>query len=69
MPGFAEDESFLELYRYVIDLGSDDAPFLADLRAFHCQFVDPKVRKIRLSTLGVLNQLPETFPPFKDRGR
>ena len=68
MPGFAEDESFLELYRYVIDLGSDEAPFLPNLKAFHCQFVDPKVRKIRLSAFGALNQLPEEFPHLKIAG-
>ena len=33
-PAFASDKDFLELYRYVIDLGSGSASFLPDLRAF-----------------------------------
>ena len=43
-PEFASDKDFLELYRYVIDLGSGSAGFLPDLRAFHERFVDPKLR-------------------------
>ena len=34
-PEFAIDKGFLELYRYMIDLGSGVAGFLPDLRALH----------------------------------
>ena len=68
MPGFADDPNYLDLFRYVIDLGSDEGPFISGLKSFHCQFVDPKVRKIRLSVFGVMNQLPEEFPHLKIAG-
>ena len=68
MPGFADDEHFLDLFRYVIDLGSEEGPFIAGLKAFHCQFVDPKLRKVRLSAFGTMNQLPEQLPHLKIAG-
>ncbi len=39
-PEFAGDKDFLELYRYMIDLGFGAAGFLPDFRAFHERFVD-----------------------------
>ena len=43
MPEFAADEDVIDLFRFVVDLGADGAPFLKDLRHFHEKFVDPKV--------------------------
>ena len=40
MPGFADDANYLDLFRYVIDLGSEEGPFICDLKSFHCHFVD-----------------------------
>jgi hypothetical protein len=67
-PEFAADKDFLELYRYVIDAGSGSAGFLPDLRAFHERFVDPKVRRIRLSDFAIMNMLPVDMPYLKIAG-
>ena len=61
MPQFAEDEHFLELFRFVVDLGAHAAPFITDLRNFHDKFVDPKLRKVRTSTFALFNMIPEKF--------
>ena len=67
-PEFAIDKDFLELYRYVIDLGSGVAGFLPDLRAFHERFVDPKLRRVRLSDFAIMNLLPGEMPYLKVAG-
>ena len=67
-PEFAVDKDFLELYRYVIDLGSGVAGFLPDLRAFHERFVDPKLRRVRLSGFAIMNMLPVDMPYLKVAG-
>ena len=61
MPQFIADEHFLELFRFVVDLGAQAGPFIADLRSFHDKFVDPKVRNVRTSPLAVFNMIPEQF--------
>ena len=61
MPQFIADEHFLELFRFVVDLGAQAGPFIADLRSFHDKFVDPKVRKVRTSTFALFNMIPEQF--------
>ena len=68
LPAFADDEHFLELYRFIVDLGGDGAPFIQDLRSFHERFVDPKVRKIRLSVFGCMNLLALDMPHLKVAG-
>ena len=67
-PEFAKDKDFLELYRYVIDLGSGNAGFLPDLRAFHERFVDPKLRRIHLSVFAIMNLFPVGMPYLKVAG-
>jgi len=67
-PEFAGDPNFLELYRFVIDLGSGAASFLPDLRSFHELFVDPKVRRIRLIDFAAVNQFPAEMPYLKVAG-
>ena len=67
-PEFASDKDCLELYRYAIDLGSGSASFLPDLRAFHERFVDPKLRRIRLSDFATMNTLPADMPYLKVAG-
>ena len=59
LPQYADDEGFLRLYRFVVDLGAGSELFCQDLMEFHQQWVDPKVRRIRLSAFGIVN----TFPP------
>ena len=65
MPAFANDDSFLELFRFVVEMGSGNAPFLKDLRAFHETFVDAKQRRIRLGTLANANMIPMAYPHMK----
>lgn len=65
LPEFAADPNFLDLYRFVLDLGGVDAPFLTDLRVFHEKFVDAKLRRLRLSTFAVANLLPISTPHLK----
>ena len=65
MPQFTEDEHFLELFRFVVDLGANTGPFITDLRSFHDKFVDPKLRKIRSSTFILFNMIPEQFSFMK----
>ena len=61
MPQYANDDHFLELYRFVVDLGAQAGPFIADLRSFHDKFVDPKLRKLKTASFGVFNTIPEQF--------
>jgi hypothetical protein len=67
-PEFASDRNFIELYRFVIDLGSGAASFLPDLRSFHERFVDPKVRRIRLIDFAAMNLFPAEMPYLKVAG-
>jgi hypothetical protein len=67
-PEFASDPNFLELYRFVIDLGSGAASFLPDLRSFHERFVDPKVRRLRLTDFAAMNLFPAEMPYLKIAG-
>ena len=68
LPGFATDAAFVDLFRFVVDLGANKAPFLADLQAFHAKFVDPKTRRARLSAFTALNLLPIGMPHMKVAG-
>ena len=52
MPQFAADEPFLDMYRFIVDIGSFEAPFVKDLMAFHQQFVDPNLRRLRLNVFA-----------------
>ena len=65
MPGFANDDAFLELFRFVVELGAGSAPFLNDLRVFHENYVDAKQRRIRLRTLENANMIPTDCPHMK----
>ena len=67
-PKFATDPNFLELYRFVIDLGSGAASFLPDLRSFHECFVNPKVRRIRIIDFAAMNLFPAEMPYLKVAG-
>jgi hypothetical protein len=68
LPAFADDEHFLELYRFIVELVGDGAPFIQDLRSFHERLIDPQVRKIRLSVLGCMNLLALDMPHLKVAG-
>jgi hypothetical protein len=42
LPCMSEDPDFLHLFRFVIDLGGDAAPFIPDLREFTARFLNPQ---------------------------
>ena len=67
-PEFAADPDFLAMYRFVLDLGAGVASFLPDLRAFHGKFVDPKLRRVRLSDFAAVNLWPDNMPHMKVAG-
>lgn len=62
LPEFASDESFMDLFRFCIDLGGEDAAFLGDLRQFHEKFVNPELRRVKLSVFAVANAIPLGCP-------
>jgi len=64
LPSFADDPNFPDLFRFVIELGSQGR-FVEDLRAFHEKFVNPRLRRLKLSSFGVVAQLPITLPFLK----
>lgn len=43
LPLIADDPDFLCMFRFVVDLGGDVAPFVPDLRQFTHRFVNPQV--------------------------
>ncbi|MCP4243426.1 MAG: hypothetical protein GY772_22970 [bacterium] len=68
MPAFARSPHFADLFRFVVDLGASSGPFLQDLRDFHEKWVDPKVRRVRLSVFGLLCEVPLANPFLKIAG-
>ena len=68
MPQFAADEHFLDMYRFIIDVGCYDAPFVKDLMAFHQQFVGPKIRCLRLNVFATMTEFGLKFPHLKIAG-
>ena len=68
MPRYAEDEHYLELFNFIINVGGQGGQFLVDLRDFHKKFVDPAIRRLRLSTFGCLNSIPLEMPHLKIAG-
>ena len=57
MPQFTQDEHFLDLFRFTIDLGANKSAFMSDLCAFHTAFVDPQLRKVRTSTFALCSRI------------
>jgi hypothetical protein len=68
MPQSAPDEHFLDMYRFIIDVGCYDAPFVKDLMAFHQQFVGPKIRCPRLNVFATMTEFGLKFPHLKIAG-
>jgi hypothetical protein len=65
LPEFAGSDSFIDMYRYVLDLGGAQSAFLADLGTFHEQFVDPKCRRLRPEVFKCFNMLLPQHPHLK----
>ena len=55
----------MQVFRFVIDLGADDAPFLKSLQAFTSRFVNPEVRRLRLAAFAAVASLPLEMPRLK----
>ena len=68
LPQYADDEGFLHMYRFVVDLGASNESFCQDLLEFHQQWVNPEVRRIRLSVFGIMNILPLHMPHLRVAG-
>ena len=47
-----QDAELVNVFKLVIDLGADGAPFLASLRSFASRFVNPQVRRLRLNAFS-----------------
>ena len=45
-----------------------EGPFVKDLMAFHQQFVDPKIRRVRLSVFATVSEFGLSFPHLKVAG-
>ena len=65
MPEFAEQPDFLGLFRFVVDMGGDDASFVEGLRLFHQKFVDPKYRRLALGAFTAVCEIPPHMPHLK----
>ena len=48
-----DEPDFIQLFRFVVDLGADSAPYIPDLCAFTGKFVDPKAQ-IQLNDYTVM---------------
>jgi len=44
LPLIVDDPDFVNMFRFVVDLGGDGAPFVPDLREFTFRFVSPQAR-------------------------
>ena len=65
LPEFAEQPDFLGLFRFVVDMGGDDASFVEGLRLFHQKFVDPKCRRLALGAFTAVCEIPPQMPHLK----
>ena len=65
LPEFAEQPDFLGLFRFVVDMGGDDASFVKGLRLFHQKFVDPKSRRLALGAFTAVCEIPPQMPHLK----
>ena len=65
LPEFAAQPDFLGLFRFVVDMGGDDASFVEGLRLFHQKFVDPKCRRLALGAFTAVCEIPPQMPHLK----
>ena len=64
-PELVQDAEFVNVFKLVIDLGADGAPFLASLQSFASKFVNPQVRRLRLNAFSSASDLPLECPRLK----
>ena len=64
-PDMARDGEFVNMFKLVIDLGADKAPFLASLKEFTSKFVNPALRRLRPQAFSNVAALPMLYPRLK----
>ena len=64
-PDMVQDAEFVNVFKLVIDLGADGAPFLASLQSFASKFVNPQVRRLWLNAFSSAAGLPLKCPRLK----
>ena len=47
LPGMSEDPDFINIFRFVIDLGGDASQFLPDLKEFTGKFLNPQAKFVQ----------------------
>ena len=62
---FVEEPEFQELFSFVINLGADCGPFIAEFLDFGSRFVDQKKRQLRLHAFVEINKVPNHLPRVK----
>ena len=62
LDAFVDEQHFIDLYQYVLNLGSLKSPHLTKLVEFFQTFVDSKHRRLQLSAFAEINKLPEKTP-------
>ena len=61
-PNMVLDAEFMDVFKLVIDLGADGAPFLKSLQLVASRFVNPLVRRLRLHAFSSVVGLPMQCP-------
>ena len=64
-PDMARDGEFVGMFKLVIDLGADEAPFLASLKTFTSKFVNLALRRLRPQASSNVAALPIAYPRLK----
>ena len=57
---------FYKAFQLVLDAGGADSPHMLDLQEFQGVLVNPKIRKLRFETYGVVAPLPVALPRVKN---
>ena len=57
---------FIKAFQLVVEAGGADSPHMSDLQDFTGVFVNPKMRKLRWETYGLVAPLPPEFPRVKN---
>ena len=64
-PGMASGAALVNVFKLVIDLGADGAPFLKFLQLVASRFVNPLARRLRLHAFSNVVGLPTQCPRLK----
>ena len=64
-PDMASGAEFVNVFKLVIDLGADGAPFFKSLQLVALRFVNPLVRRLQLHVFSNAVGLPMQCPRLK----